>query len=99
MTLVTCDKKEAASIIHTCMDDIKVYTDSSGFKDDIGVAALATHQDSSVVCQLQHQFGKISHHTVFKANLIGVLLAVHIIHSKVQCSSKCSKCTLIALDN
>jgi ribonuclease HI len=90
MTLIAANKEEAASYIHTRIDDIKIFSDGSGLKGKIGTAAI--WPDTKDV--LHFQLGSSRRHTVFEAELLGVLLALKLL-DKYQTG----KTVLIALDN
>jgi ribonuclease HI len=72
------------------IDNIKMYSDGSGFKGMIEAAAIRPN-----TCDiLQFQLGTERWHTVFEAELVGVLLAL-----KILDKSCVGKTVLIALDN
>jgi len=84
------DKDTAAEIIRTRMDDLKIFTDGSGTEGNIGAAATTLNPPSA----LQFHLGDDTNHTVFEGELIGVLLALHMIDKFPRPTS-----ILIALDN
>jgi hypothetical protein len=86
----SADKIEAASNIHTQIDDIKIFTDGSSYKGKIGAVAIIPHTQDI----FQDHLGSIRRCMVFKAELVGILLAL-----KSADKFQNSKTFLIALDN
>jgi len=79
---IACDKKEAASIIWTHIDDIMVYSDGSGLKGNVGAVAVATHPSATNSCRLQFQLGKSTDHMVFEAEVMGLTLAAELVRAE-----------------
>jgi hypothetical protein len=79
-----------ASYIHTRIDDIQIYSDRSGFKGKVGIVAIIPAMQDV----LQFQLGSTRWHTVFEAELVGILLALKLIDKYHR-----GKTVLIALDN
>jgi len=98
-THIACDKKEVASHLHTWMDDILIYSDGAVYKDHAGAAVTAWPCSTVAGHHLQVQLGKLKTHTVFKSELTGILLAIHIICNKAQQSTTWIKTALVTLDN
>ena len=84
------DKDTAAEI--TCMqiDGLKFFTYGSGTKGNIGAAAILLDSPRA----LQYHLGMDSDHTVFKGELTGVLLGLHMVDNIPRKDT-----ILIALDN
>jgi ribonuclease HI len=72
------------------MDDIQIYSDGSGYKSNIGAAAVVPATGHA----LRYRLGKDTKHTVFEGELIGVLLALKLIETH-----RTARTALIALDN
>ena len=68
-------KEEAISIIRTCVDNTQIFCDRYGYKGNIGAAVF----DSTSQWSLQFKLGKKSHHMVFEGELVGILLALHLL--------------------
>jgi len=99
-THISRDKKEALSYIHTHIVDLAVYTDGSGYEGQVGmVATIWPHIDTTGGQHLQLQLGWLTTHTIFEAELVGILLAIHIIHHAAQHLGSHVRTTLVALDN
>jgi len=81
------------------MDDIKIFTNRSGYQEYLGGEAVATHQYSGHTSFLQHHLCKMSTLMIFEAELVGVLLMVHILCNETQHATLHPKSSLIALDN
>jgi ribonuclease HI len=89
-THISESKEEAASYIRTRIDDTKIFSDGSGYKGKIGAAAVTLSTQDS----LQYHLGSIRRHTVFEAELVGILLAL-----QLAAKYRNTKTLLIALDN
>jgi len=70
---------EVASHLHTHLDDLSIYMDGMGIKRNTGATAVAWPLDERHTMHLQHCLGKLTSHTVFEVELIGILLGIHII--------------------
>ena len=66
------DKEKAISSTRTQVDDTQIYSGGSGFKGTVGAAAVIPETGQ----KLQFRLGKISHHMVFKGELVGILLVL-----------------------
>ncbi|KAG8870013.1 hypothetical protein FRB98_002007, partial [Tulasnella sp. 332] len=84
--------ENAIDIIQARTDDIKVFSDGSGLNGHIGAAAITTGPTNTT---LRYYLGRDSAHTIFEAELVGILLALHII---AHCPPR-TRSALIALDN
>jgi ribonuclease HI len=93
---ISNDKDEAMSIVRSRMDDIKIFTDGSGYEGKIASAAVlyGKNNEPKEADSIRFQLGSIKKHTVFEAEIVGVVLALHTI--KVL---RDEKRILIALDN
>ena len=76
--------------MRTRLDDVQIFSDGSGYKGNIGVAAV-TPQDGQA---LWYRLGKESKHTVFKGEIVSVILALSLLEAHPA-----AKSALIALDN
>ena len=76
----------------TQMDEVQVFCDSSGLKGGIGAAAVVMTPPEGP--HLQYLLGKDTAHTVFKSELVGILLALQLLHRYPS-----ARMALIALDN
>jgi ribonuclease HI len=83
-------KPAAASRVRARMDDIQIYTDGSGYKGNIGAAAIIPETGAALRCKL----GKETKHTVFEGELVGILLALTLLEKNPLAST-----ALITLDN
>ena len=93
MTHIASDKKEALSIVHMRIDDIRVFTDGPGINDLVCAVAIA--YDDCHSWSLSYGLGPISQHTVFEGELVGVSLTLKLLHL-VPASTTTA---MIALDN
>ena len=56
----------------------KVYSDGSGFEGGAGASAIL-YKDNHVVKSLYYYLGPLTEHTVYESELIGLLLALHLL--------------------
>ena len=91
-THITTDKDEAAACTRTQMDKVQVFCNSSGLKGGIGAAAVVMTPPEGP--HLQYLLGKDMVHTVFKSELVGILLALQLL-----CRYPSARTALIAQDN
>ncbi|KAF8580658.1 hypothetical protein K439DRAFT_1286751, partial [Ramaria rubella] len=62
-------------------DSFCVYSDGSGYKGQVGAAAVARNKKDLDVSQQLHM-GKLDEHTVYEAEVVGTILALDIICSQ-----------------
>ena len=73
--------------------DVQVYSDGSGIKGMAAAAAVLFH-DGQEVRSIRYQLGPLKHHTTYKVEAVGVLLAVELINrERAACTAT------IRLDN
>ena len=77
MTIIP-DKEEAINDIAQDDPDLKIFTDGSGMNDKIGASAVL-YRDNRRKSSLRYQLGHISHHTIYKGEATGILLATNLI--------------------
>ena len=77
-----------ASIIEdrNALDAVKIYSDGSAQEGKVGAAAVLTHPGKPNRI-LHFHLGTESEHTVPEAELVGILLALHLIHSEKKNAS------------
>ena len=90
MANIACDKTAAASKVRTRINNIQIYMDGLGYKGNIGAAAIIPKTGAS----LRFNLGKETRHTIFKGELIGILLALTLLEA-----SSLADTVLITLDN
>ena len=61
--------------------DMWVYSDGSGIEGRAGAAAVLFH-DGQEIRSLRYQLGPLTHHTMYEAEVVGVLLAAELIHKE-----------------
>ena len=57
-----------------------IYTDGSGYKEQVG-ASVVLFTNRRKTEELQYRLGPLTEHTVFKGELIGIILGCHLTHS------------------
>ena len=90
MANIACDKTAAASKVRTRINNIQIYMDGLGYKDNIGAAPILPKTGAS----LRFKLGKETRHTIFQGELIGILLALTLLEA-----SSLADTVLITLDN
>ena len=66
---------KVANIIRTYVNNIQIYSDGSGYKGNIRALATIHKMNQSFYDKL----GKEMSHIVFKGELVGILLALHLL--------------------
>ena len=89
-TSITNDKMAAMSKVRMRINDIQIYTDGSGYKGNIGAAAIIPKTGTA----LRFKLGRETRHTIFKGKLVGILLALVLLEA-----SPWADMVLISLDN
>ena len=62
-------------------EHVRIYTDGSAHDGTVGAAAIVT-RDGKNIGKLRYHLGKDSEHTVFEAELVGILLGLQLIKDK-----------------
>jgi ribonuclease HI len=82
------DKEASKRADTNATEVIKIYTDGSSHNRNVRVAAILRRQGNPDRV-LKHHLRTADHHTVYKAELIGILMGLHLIktekHNKVKC--------------
>lgn len=98
MKTVTCVDKEStltsANDIHA-RNQYKVYCDGSGFEGGAGVSAVL-YNGNHIVKSLHYYLGPLTEHTVYESELIGLLLALHLL---IRLTCQLLSTVIIGLDN
>jgi ribonuclease HI len=88
---IAANREDAITALRSREDELKIYSDGSGLDGMIGAAATVGVSGGR---SLRFQLGKETEHTVFEAELVGVLLALHLLGEYPQ-----KRSILIAIDN
>jgi len=77
--IISIAKDQAASIeeAENAMEDLLIYTDGSAIEGGVGTAAVCYNQEE-LVHVMHFHLGPNTEHTVHKAELVGMLLRLHI---------------------
>jgi hypothetical protein len=87
--------KEASKGTDTsAMQHIKVYTDRSAHRGNVGAATILT-KDGHTIAALHYRLGISEEHTVFEAELVGLLLGLQLIKDNTVHKLTCT----IRIDN
>lgn len=87
------DKESSARAAENATEDIQVFTDGSAQEGKVGAAAILIKNRSSRI--LHVHLGPEAEHTVHEAELVGLLLAIHLISTEKRAATTCS----IAMDH
>ena len=79
-TIIPGSKEALKEADAQAQQHIKVYTDGSAQEGKVGVAAILT-KDGKEVLKAHYHLGKMEDHTVFKAELVGLLLGLKLIET------------------
>jgi len=71
------DRANSIEEAENAMEDLLIYTDGLAIEGKVGVAA-ACYDQEGLVCVLHFHLGPKTEHTVHKAELVGMLLGLHI---------------------
>ena len=77
-THIPSSKEESKREDEQAPEHVKIYTDGSAHDGKVGAAAIMT-KNGKKIGKLQYHLGKSSEHTVFEAELVGILLGLQLI--------------------
>jgi hypothetical protein len=91
---IPLDKEASKQVYTSTIEQIKIYMDRSSHDGNVRAAAIL-RREGNPDRALKFHLGSADHHTVYKAELIGILMGLHLIKTE-----KCSrvKC-VINIDN
>jgi len=90
MKLVISEDKEASvQLDASSREEIKVYTDGSAHGGKVGAAAVLTRQGKADRV-LRICLGTTNQHTVPEAEMVGLLLGIHLIHTEKRNRKSCA---------
>ena len=78
MTLIPSSKEDSKAADAQAPEHIRVYTDGSAQSGKVGAAAIMK-KDGKTIGKLHYHLGKVEKHTVFEAELVGMLLGLQLI--------------------
>lgn len=76
--------------------DVKIYADGSGYENGAGAAAVMYTKDRGPTT-LKYHLGKLSKHTVFESEVVGLNLAAHLLDSAFR--QRGMRTATISIDN
>jgi ribonuclease HI/exonuclease III len=88
------DRELATTEAREADEEIRVYSDGSALEGNTGAAAVLL-RDGKTPRTLQYRLGPDSEHTVHEAELIGLLLGMHLIKTEKRTDTTCA----IGIDN
>ena len=91
---IPADKDASIREATNATDEVQVYADGSAHGGKVGAAAILCRKNRPDRI-LHFHLGRESEHTVHEAELVGLLLAMHLIHTEKNCKTTC----MIAVDN
>lgn len=78
---IASDKNQSKREDAAAMEEIKVYINGSLHDDEVGAAAILYRGDKRLRTLCLH-LGPAEHHTVYEAELVGLLLGIHLIKTE-----------------
>lgn len=96
-TTISENKDEALKHAESTYADsqYKVYCDGSGHEGGIGAAAVL-YKGDEVLSTVKYHLGPTTHHTVYEAELVGIILALHLLTGRL---CQLLNAVIIGLDN
>jgi len=91
---IPANKEASAREAENAMEEIQVFTDGSAQGGKVGAAAILI-RNNRPFCMLHYHLGPEAEHTVHEAELVGLLLAMHLIRTERQGATS----SVIAIDN
>ena len=91
---IPASKEVSIKVAKVAKDEIQVYSDGSGSDGKIGAAAVLIRKGKPNR-SLHYQLGTDKEHTVHEAELLGILLAIHLIKTEPKSRTSC----IIGVDN
>ena len=91
---IPADKDASAQEAANASEEIQVYSDGSAHGGKVGAAAILSRRNRPDRI-LHFHLGQESEHTVHEAELVGLLLAMHLVHTEKRSNTSC----MIAVDN
>lgn len=85
---IPTNKKESKRADANASESIRVYSDSSVHDGKVGTVALLQHKGKPDRILKLH-LGSMEHHTVYEAELVGMLMGLHLIKTKRRNTVKC----------
>ncbi|KIO00313.1 hypothetical protein M404DRAFT_29688 [Pisolithus tinctorius Marx 270] len=80
---IALNKKEAIKEFTKLKDRTLIFTDGSRTEDGVGAAAVL-YEDYQHITTLRYHLGNASQHTVFEAKATALLLAVHLLGTRME---------------
>lgn len=80
-TFIASSREEAADLDAAQTNDLRVYSDGSGLDGQVGASAVLLRHGREPRF-LHFHLGRLSHHTVYEAELVGLLLGVHLLRTE-----------------
>jgi len=91
---IPADKEDSIREAANVSEEIQVFADGSAHGGKVGAAAILRRENHPDRV-LHFYLGRESEHTVHEAELVGILLAMHLIHTEKRNNATC----MIAVDN
>lgn len=80
-TFIADSRDEAVALDAVQSNDIRIYSDGSAIEGRVGASAVLLRH-TRPPRTLHFHLGKLSHHSVYEAELVGLLLAIHLISTE-----------------
>jgi ribonuclease HI len=91
---VPTNKDDPKRVDANAIEEIKVYSDGSAHDGKVGVAAILK-REGKLDCILKLHLGTTDQHTVYEAELVGMIMGLYLIKTEPRGKVKCS----LSMDN
>ena len=85
---IPSDKDTSKRLEANANETIRVFTDGSMHNDKVGAAAIL-YRNGRPTRTLRLHIGLANHHTVYEAEMVGLLLGIHLIKTEPRSQTKC----------
>ena len=86
---IPATKEESKNIDRSAREEIKVYTDGSIHRDKVGAAAVM-YRKGKRTRTLRLHLGAASDHTIYEAELVGLLMGIYMIKTEKKGKTACA---------
>ena len=80
-TIIPANKDDSKEADEEAPEHVKIYSDGSAHDGEVGAAAILTRNGKTTKV-LRYHLGPISEHTVYEAELIGIIMGLHLIETE-----------------
>ena len=85
-TVIPTSKEDSKDVDERAPEHVKIYSDGSAHDGEVGAAVVLT-RDGKTIKSLRYYLGPTSEHTVFEAELIGIILGLYLIETETKANT------------